>query len=88
VYGSRSKALAVDPRGVEGVRAVAAGLPAPVVAIGGISRETIGEVAQAGAACAAVIEACFGRDGAGADATANAAALVRAFAAGRAGRRP
>jgi thiamine-phosphate pyrophosphorylase len=55
-----------------------------VVAIGGITRETVGEVARAGAACAAVIEACFGEG----DASANVAALVRAFEAGRAGRGP
>lgn len=85
VFGSRSKAVGVAARGVDALRGVAAGLPAPVVAIGGISRETIGAVAGAGAACAAVIEACFGPAG-DADAAANAAALARAFEAGRAGR--
>jgi len=86
VFGSRSKSVAVAPRGVDAVRAVAAGIAAPLVAIGGIGLETIGEVARAGAACAAVIEACFGPAG-DADAAANAAALARAFEAGRSGRR-
>jgi len=84
VFGSRSKVLAVAPRGVAAVAALAAALPAPVVAIGGITQGTIGAVAQAGAACAAVIEACFGEG----DAAANAAALAHTFEAGRAGRQP
>jgi thiamine-phosphate pyrophosphorylase len=82
VFASRTKHLSVAPRGVEGVRAVAAGLGAPVVAIGGIGLETIADVARAGAACAAVIEAVFGAG----DPAANAARLAAAFEAGRAGR--
>jgi thiamine-phosphate pyrophosphorylase len=79
VFGSRSKALAVPPRGLARLREVAASLGAPVVAIGGIGADTIGEVARAGAACAAVIEALFGAG----DPAANARRLAAAFEAGR-----
>ncbi len=82
IFGSRSKALAVPPRGVDRLREVAAALGAPVVAIGGIGEATIGEVARAGAACAAVIEALFG----GGDPVANARRLRAAFEAAREGR--
>lgn len=61
LFGSSSKALAVPPRGLAALREVAAALPAPVVAIGGITLETIGEVAAAGAAAAAVIHDLFAR---------------------------
>jgi thiamine monophosphate synthase len=50
-----------------------------VVAIGGIGLTTIGPVAAAGAAAAAVIGALFDAT----DPRARAAALVAAFAAGR-----
>lgn len=81
IFGSRSKALAVPVRGVAMLAEVARGLGAPVVAIGGIGPDTIGEVARAGAACAAVIEALFGEG----DAARNAARLAAAFEAGRGG---
>jgi len=58
---------------------VAARLPAPVVAIGGIGLEEMGPVAGAGAAAAAVIGALFDH----ADPKARAEALAAAFAAGR-----
>jgi thiamine-phosphate pyrophosphorylase len=79
IFGSRSKALAVAPRGTAALAEVAAALDAPVVAIGGIDAGTIGEVARAGAACAAVIEALFGAG----DPALNARRLAAAFAAGR-----
>jgi thiamine-phosphate pyrophosphorylase len=79
IFGSRSKALAVPPRGLEGLREVSSALGAPVVAIGGIGADTIGEVARAGAACAAIIDALFGEG----DPLANARRLAAAFAAGR-----
>ncbi len=81
IFGSRSKALAIPPRGVLRLREVAAAIGAPVVAIGGIGEATIGEVARAGAACAAVIEALFGAG----DPVANARRLRAAFDAARAG---
>ncbi|HTN54333.1 MAG TPA: thiamine phosphate synthase [Anaeromyxobacter sp.] len=83
VFASRSKALAVPPRGAALLSEVARELGAPVVAIGGIGLATIGEVARAGAACAAVIDALFGAG----DPAANATRLAAAFAAG-AGARP
>lgn len=79
IFGTRSKALAIPPRGLAPLREVCARLPAPVVAIGGITAATIGEVAAAGAACAAVIEDLFGQG----DAEARARLLAAAFEAGR-----
>jgi thiamine-phosphate pyrophosphorylase len=86
IFASRSKPLAVPPRGLGGLRDVVAGLGAPVVAISGITLETVADVAAAGAAAAAVIEDLFERG----DVRARAAALgarfeegVRARVAGR-----
>jgi thiamine-phosphate pyrophosphorylase len=81
IFATRTKALAVPPRGIEALRDVAGALGAPVVAIGGIGAATIGEVARAGAACAAVIEAVFGEG----DPRENAGRLAAAFEAGRSG---
>jgi thiamine-phosphate pyrophosphorylase len=80
VFGSRSKALAVAPRGLGMLGAVARSLGAPVVAIGGIGADTIADVARAGAACAAVIDALYGEG----DPVENARRLAAAFEAGRA----
>ncbi len=82
IFESRSKALAAPPRGIAALREVAARCRAPVVAIGGISLETIGEIAAAGAACAAVIDDLFHRG----DVRARAALLANRFDAGAAGR--
>ncbi len=82
VFTSRTKSMGVEPVGAAGLAEVVRGLSvlgAPVVAISGIGLENIGEVAAAGAACAAVIEALFGAG----DPRQNAADLARAFAAGR-----
>ncbi|HEX9306245.1 MAG TPA: thiamine phosphate synthase [Anaeromyxobacter sp.] len=81
IFATRTKALAVAPRGVEALREVAAALGAPVVAIGGIGADTIGTVAGAGAACAAVVGAIFGAG----DPVLNARRLADAFAGGRRG---
>ncbi len=78
MFQSRSKALSVAPRGLEELREAASVSPVPVVAIGGIALETIGEVARAGAAAAAVIEALFSRG----DPRERAALLARAFEEG------
>jgi thiamine-phosphate pyrophosphorylase len=87
VFVARAKAVDAAPRGIPALRALClalrgqGGAPgAPVVAIGGIELANVGEVAAAGAACAAVISAVF------ADAEPRAAAerLARAFEAGRA----
>jgi thiamine monophosphate synthase len=53
-------------------------LPAPVVAISGFTLDTVGEVAAAGAAAAAVIEDLFERG----DVGSRAAALAARFAEG------
>jgi thiamine-phosphate pyrophosphorylase len=82
VFPSRTKPLAVAPRGLDALRATCAALPAPVVAISGIGPDNVADVARAGAACAAVIEAVF----ACGDARESAARLASAFAAGRAAR--
>jgi thiamine-phosphate pyrophosphorylase len=81
IFGTRSKALAVPARGLPALREVAASLGAPVVAIGGIGEGTIAEVARAGAACAAVIDALYGAG----DPVANARRLAAEFARGRTG---
>ncbi len=82
VFPSRTKPLDLAPRGLDGLRATCAGLAAPVVAISGIGLENMAEVARAGAACAAVIEAVFGAG----DPRENAARLARAFGDARAPR--
>lgn len=80
VFESRSKALTVPPRGLDALREVAARCGAPVVAIGGITLETIGQVADAGAAAAAVIEDLLGRG----DVRGRAALLAARFREGKA----
>jgi thiamine-phosphate pyrophosphorylase len=82
IFPSRTKPLALAPRGLEGLREVAGALGAPVVAISGIELSNVGDVARAGAACAAVVDAVFGAG----DPAANAARLAAAFEAGRTAR--
>jgi thiamine-phosphate pyrophosphorylase len=79
IFPSRTKPIALAPRGLEALRALAATLGAPVVAISGIDLSNVGAVAAAGASCAAVVEAIFGAG----DPATNAARLAAAFAAGR-----
>jgi thiamine-phosphate pyrophosphorylase len=79
IFPSRTKPLAIPPRGIEGLREVTRALAAPVVAISGVDLSNVGAVAAAGAACAAVSAAIFGAG----DPAANAARLVAAFEAGR-----
>lgn len=78
MFATRTKSIAAGPRGLEALRGVADGLGAPVVAIGGITLETIGAVARAGAAAAAVIEDLLARG----DVRERAALLAAAFTAG------
>jgi thiamine-phosphate pyrophosphorylase len=80
VFASRTKPLAFPPRGLPALADVCARLGAPVVAISGIDLGNVAEVARAGAACAAVVEAIFGKG----DARENAARLAEAFERGRA----
>jgi thiamine-phosphate pyrophosphorylase len=82
VFASRTKPLAVPPRGLAALAETCAALSAPVVAISGIEPSNVADVARAGAACAAVVEAVFGKG----DPRENAARLVEAFERGRAGR--
>jgi len=82
VFASRTKAMGPPSLGIAGLAAAVAALPVPVVAISGIDATSIAEVARAGAACAAVIEALFGSG----DPRQNAMALARAFEVGRTGR--
>jgi len=82
VFGTRTKEIAVPPRGLDALRTVAAALPAPVVAIGGITLETVAGVAAAKAAAAAIVEDLLARG----DVRARAEALAARFAAGAEGR--
>ena len=79
VFGTRSQDLAVPARGTDALREVAASLGAPVVAIGGITLDTVREVAGTGAAAAALIEDLLARG----DVQASAALLATGFEAGR-----
>jgi thiamine-phosphate pyrophosphorylase len=80
VFPSRTKPLSLAPRGIPALEAVCAALGAPVVAISGIALSNVAEVARAGAACAAVVEAIFGAG----DPRENAAHLAAAFDGARA----
>jgi thiamine-phosphate pyrophosphorylase len=82
MYETTSKQVGVPPRPLSALREVAAGLGAPVVAIAGITLANVGEVAGAGAACAAVIGDLFDHG----EPRARARQLADAFDAGR-GRR-
>jgi thiamine-phosphate pyrophosphorylase len=75
VYATRTKANPDPIVGVAGLRRVCARVRVPVVAIGGIALESIGEVAAAGAAAAAVITAVNGAP----DVTAAARRVSLAF---------
>jgi thiamine-phosphate pyrophosphorylase len=78
VFPSDTKPLDIPPRGLEALAATCAAVPAPVVAISGITLENVGAVARAGAAAAAVIGDLFGHG----DPRARAEALAAAFARG------
>jgi thiamine-phosphate pyrophosphorylase len=80
IFASRTKPLAVPPRGLPALAQTCARLGAPVVAISGIDLSNMAEVARAGGACAAVVEAIFGNG----DARENTARLAEAFERGRA----
>ena len=82
MFGTRTKEIAAAPRGLEALREVTGALGAPVVAIGGITLETMGDVARAGAAAAAVIEDLFSRG----DVRERAALLAARFDEGAGGR--
>ena len=75
VYATHSKSDAGEPIGIAGLQRVAAAAALPVAAIGGITAQTIGEVARSGVAMAAVISAIAQAR----DPHAAAAALVQAW---------
>jgi thiamine-phosphate pyrophosphorylase len=81
VFPSLTKPLDVAPRGLEALAATCAAVPAPVVAISGITLENVAAVARAGAAAAAVIGDLFDHG----DPRARAEALAAAFARGAQG---
>ena len=74
MYSSPTKKDVTAPQGLERLREVTAAVGIPVVAIGGIGRDRLGEVKAGGAAAAAVISAL-----AVADPEAAARELVAAF---------
>jgi thiamine-phosphate pyrophosphorylase len=82
MFETTTKQVGVPPRPLSALREVATSLGAPVVAIGGVTLERIGEIAAAGAACAAVIGDLFDRG----DPRERARLLAAAFEAGRAPR--
>lgn len=78
LFGTKTKSLNVPPRGLAMLAEVASQSPIPVVAIGGIDRARIAEVARAGAAMAAVVGAAL--EG---DVAASTRALVEAWGGAR-----
>lgn len=60
VFATRTKEDVVDPVGLEYVSQVAAGFDIPFVAIGGIKRHNIAEVAAHGARCCALVSELVG----------------------------
>ncbi len=81
IFPSATKPLDVAPRGLAALAATCEAVPAPVVAISGITLENVGLVARAGAAAAAVIGDLFDHG----DPRARAEALSAAFARGAGG---
>ena len=75
VFGTSSKDVGAERIGIDGLRRVVEAVHAPVVAIGGITTENVGEVAAVGAAGCAVIGAVMTADRPG----AAVEALLRPF---------
>jgi thiamine-phosphate pyrophosphorylase len=76
IFRTSTKVVDAPVLGVFGFRAIVARSPLPVVGIAGITLQTIGEVALAGATAAAVASDLFLAD----DVVERARALSRAFA--------
>jgi thiamine-phosphate pyrophosphorylase len=81
IFPSLTKPLDVTPRGLDALAATCAAVPAPLVAISGITLENLASVARAGAAAAAVIADLFDHG----DPRARAEALAAEFARSAAG---
>lgn len=79
VFATGTKVVDAMPKGLDGLRAIAAGSPVPVVAIAGIGLHNIADVASCGPAAAAVCSDLLLAD----DLEARARALVAAFEEGR-----
>lgn len=60
IFATRSKSDAAPPVGLHGLRAICGLIDVPIVAIGGISAENVGDVVEAGADGVAVISAVAG----------------------------
>lgn len=73
IFATGTKATGYEPRGCDIIRQLRARIDLPLVAIGGITLDNVGQVIQAGANGAAVISAIVG--------TANITAATAAFAA-------
>ena len=83
IFETGTKRIEEPPRGLDQLRQVAARLPAPLVAIGGITLHTISDVAAEGAAAAAVIsDLTRGAGAQSAGPEARARALQAAFEEG------
>ncbi|AKU91938.1 thiamine phosphate synthase [Vulgatibacter incomptus] len=82
VFVTSTKVVDAPPRGLEGLRAICASSPVPVVAIAGIGLSNIGQVADCGASAAAVVSDLLRAE----SIEARGRALREAFEAG-AGRR-
>lgn len=78
IFPTSTKAVNAPVLGLEGFAAIVRASPLPVVGIAGITLQTIGQVAKAGAHCAAVASALFAE----ADVVANVRALAQAFRSG------
>ncbi len=75
IFSTSTKSVPHARVGLDGLRAIAADSPLPIVAIAGIGLENIGSVARAGAHCAAVASGLLAAD----DLTERARALQAAF---------
>ena len=82
IFPTTTKRVNHPPLGIDGLRAIAAASPLPIVAISGISIDNIAEVAAAGAHGAAVASDLLNA----VDITEQARRLVRAFETGAARR--
>lgn len=79
IFSTRTKVVAAAPLGLDAFGQIARAAPVPVVGIAGISLETIGQVAAAGAWCAAVAGDLLAAE----DVVSRARALQQAFSAAR-----
>jgi len=84
VFATQTKSLDVPTLGLDGLARACAESPLPVVAIAGITADTLLEVGRAGATCAAVVSAPFAQGVSPAEVAAACRALAADFDKGRA----